>query len=148
MGGLVQGIDLEPAAGVGEGALVFTTRSQQLHQAPQRRAQLAPQRVRLADLPVVELRAVAERETLQEVAGEQRHRLAQALEGGAVACELPEALDVEFEAGSPLQGDAVAGGVDPFLADRRAQGRERAPQSTPSAIRVVGRPQQAAERLA
>ena len=50
--------------------------------------------------------------------------------------------------GSPLQGDAVAGGVDPFLADCRAQGRERAAQRTASVIRVVGRPQQAAERIA
>ena len=133
--GLVQWIDLEPPASVGNGPLVFATRGQQLHQAPQRRAQLARQRVRLAHLPVVEVRAVTQRETLHEAAGEQRHRLAQILGGGTIRCQLPEALDVELEAGSLLQGDAVAGGVDPFLADCRAQGRECAPQGAPSATR-------------
>ena len=51
----------------------------ELDQTAECRAQLAPQAIRLAHLPVVELRAVAKREALEEVAGEELDRLAQGL---------------------------------------------------------------------
>ena len=76
---LVERLDLDPTLREPKCRLVRAARRLELDQAPQRRAQLAAQHIRLSHLPVVEFRAVAKRETLEKVAGEELHRLAQAL---------------------------------------------------------------------
>ena len=149
VGGLVQGIELEPAAGVRDRLLVFAASSQQLDQASQR-----PSRARAPARPP--RRSASRRSPGCRAARNppgSRRRTAPPPRSGARARRRRLASSrnrstSSSRAGSALQGDAVAGGVDPFLADRLAQGRQRAPQRAASVIRVVRRPQQLAERLA
>ena len=148
MGGLVERIELEPAAHVRDRLLVVAASGKPHRQAPQNPGELAFQGAGLADLPVVEGGAVAEREALEEPGGAQRSGLGQRFERGVIRRELPEALHVEREIRPGHQGDAVTGGVDRLLADGLAQRRQRAPERAARMLRIAPGPEQLAERLA
>ena len=145
---LVERIELEPALGVRNGLHVLAASHKLLHQALQRRGELTLERPLLGDLPVVEVGAVTEREPLEEAAGEEGNRLAQHVARRTICRELAKALDVQLKAAPSSQGDAVAGRLDPLLADRLAQRRQRAPERAARVLGIMTRPQQLAERLA
>ena len=137
MRGLVERVELEPA-------LRDRHVAGRLHQPRQHRRELAPQRVRLGALPVLELGRVAEPEALQELPAEQRRGARHV----AVLGERAEAVDVDGEPGPADEADLVAGGVDEVGADGRAQRRQRPPQRAPRVLRVVLGPQQLGEHVA
>ncbi len=69
--GLVQRVEREPALRVADRACRTRRASRErAHQAPERRAELALQRVGLVHVPGVERRAVAQREALEQLAAE------------------------------------------------------------------------------
>ena len=148
MSRLVQRLDPRPALGMRKCPVVLTPLGVDFDQSSQYRAEFAAQAVRLPELPMVELRAVAEREPLEKVRGEEIGRLAQALGRRAFRRERAKAGDVELETGASPQGNCVARGFDPFLADRAAQARERAAQGSSRPIGLESRPQKLAEGVA
>ena len=94
-----------------------------------------------------ELDAVAQREALEEGSGEESDGCLEVGGPGVLGGERPKAVDVDLEARTAAQRDAVAGRLDMAFADRAANCRERAPQRAPRAGRVVLGPQQIAQRL-
>ena len=138
--GLVERIELEPAPGVRYGLGVLAAGDQPIHQAPQHRNQLALESARLGDLPVVEVRAVTQREPLEKATRQEDHRLVQPLDRRVPGDELAKALDIELETRPSQQGNAVAAGLDPLVADRLSQRRQRAPERPARVLGVVTRP--------
>ena len=143
---LVQGIYLEPATGERECLLELPVGDQELHQPAQRGSQLAFQDARFADLPGVELRAVSQREPLEQLAAEQLDRLAELVRSRALRGERAEPPYVDRELGPVTQCDAVGVGVDPLLADCLAQRRERAPEGSAGVLRILAGPEQLTKR--
>ena len=79
MGRLVQRVEREPAAGVADRVDVLAACHQQPDQTAERRAELARQRVGLVHVPGLELAAVAQRETLEQLAAEDLSGLGELL---------------------------------------------------------------------
>ena len=132
---LVEGVELQPPARMGE-------RARPLDEPAQHAGQLAPQRVGLAALPVLEGRRVAQSEALEEVAAEDVGRGLQLAGGG----QRTEARHVDLDGRS--ERHAVARRLESLGADRRAHGRERAPQGAARVLGVTLRPQQLGEHVA
>ena len=137
MGGLVERVELEPAAREREVA-------GRLDVPREHGRELAPQRVGLAALPVLEGRRVAQPEALEQLAAELRDRRLEVAGRG----ERPEAVDVDLERRAADEAHAVAGRVHRLRPDRRAQRRERAPQRAAGVLGVVLGPQQLGEHVA
>src|SRR5215213_9015264 len=121
MRGFMDGIDLEPPLRMLDGSFVLATGDERLDQAPEHRPQLSTKALCFGRLPVLEVRAVTHEEALEQLAGGEGRRLAETFQRGAGPRERPEPSDVELEAGSSTQGDAVASGIDPFRSDRPAK---------------------------
>ena len=131
MGGLVERIELEPAPGVRNRLLVVAA-SDQPHPpgAAARRPARAPARPPRRPASRRSPGCRAARSPRGSRAEKSVAASLSRFERGAVGRELAEALDVELETRPSHQGDAVAGGLDPLLADRLAQRRQRAPERT------------------
>src|SRR5215208_5173436 len=97
MRGLVQRVEVEPAAREGEVACRFDEPREHC-------AKLALQRVGLRALPVLERRRVAQAEALEQLAAELGDGRRELTRGG----EGPEAVDVDLEPRAPDEADAIA----------------------------------------
>src|SRR6188474_1101267 len=95
---LVKRVDLKPTVCMGEGALVLAPGGEQVNQVPQCRPQLAVEGFGLSRLPIVELGAVPECETLHEAAGVERDCFGEARERLLIGGERSKARDVEVDA--------------------------------------------------
>ena len=145
VGRLVQRVEREPAARVRGSPAVLAALGQRPHEPPERRAELALQRVGLAHVPGVEAAGCrAGRSPRAARRGRPRRRLELA---GVAGRRAPGTRRTSTSA-PVAQRDAVARGVDPLLADRLAQRRQRAPQRPARVLGILVRPQQLAQRLA
>jgi hypothetical protein len=148
--GLVQRVERQPPASVGDGVVGPAARLERRDEAVERPLQLGAQHPRSVALPVVEADAVAQAEARQEVVAVKRHRGRERLHrrrplsgrGGQVA----EPGDVH-DARLGVEGHGGAGDGHPAPSERRAQGRERAPQRGPPAVGIRVGPQQVDEQL-
>ena len=137
VGRLVERVELEPAAGMGE-------LPGRLGQPRQHCGQLASQRVGLATLPVLEGGRIAKPEALEEVAAKALGRGLQPSRRGVGA----EAIDVDLEPGPAHERHVIARRLDRAGADGAAQRRERAPQRAARVLGVVPRPEQLGQDVA
>jgi hypothetical protein len=80
VGWLVQGIQREPASGVGQGCLVVPLDAMTARQSFQHRGQLLAQLLSLEELPVVKLYTVTQAKALQEIPWIERGSLGQGFE--------------------------------------------------------------------
>ena len=104
---------------------------------------IGAERIGLSGLPVVERRAVAEREALEEVAAIDRDRAREV----ATADRAPEFDHVDGQI-LPIEVDRLALGLEPPIAEGRAQHRECPSQRTAALLLVGVGPQQRRERRA
>ncbi len=139
--GLVQRVEVEPAAGVRERGRPVARRLARLHEPAEHRGELASQPVRLAALPVLERGRVPEAEALEEVAPEHGGGLLERIRGR----ERAEAVDVDRQRGAAHQRHPLPGRLDRVGPDRPSQRRERAPERAARMLGVVVGPQQLGE---
>ena len=138
MGGLVDRIHLEPARWRAESR----PRTRRARRAPPPGA-AAPSPARGAGpRPRASASARSPRchagRNPREVAREERRRLAQAAPARRrVAASARNRATSSSRPGPRRSAIAVAGGIDPLLADRLAQGRERAPQRAARPLEIV-----------
>jgi hypothetical protein len=162
VGGLVQRVEREPPLSDRDRHVPALLGDVRFDEAPQRARQLPAQGCGLCELPVLELRCVAQRETAEEVAAVQRDGLDQGLGaqrahpvrfvsmGVARGDQLPEAVDIEVDrrrrqlqhrtVGDDRRGAALGEGV--------VERGERAAQRRPSVGLVPLRPQQRGQLVA
>jgi hypothetical protein len=148
VGRLVQWLSVEPAPRVPQRRRVVAIRDQEFHEPLKDVGQLGVEAARLGHVPLLERRAVAEREPLEQAARTRLRRLRQRLGRVPLRREPAKALDVELEPVLSPKPDAVALGLDPFLADGAAQSRESAPEGSARTFGVLTRPQELAQRVA
>jgi len=97
----------------------------------------ASQRVGLGGLPIVELRAVAEREALEQVAAVERGRVREPAVGDGPA----KLRHVDPQIG-PVEIDRLALGLEPAVAERGPQDRQRATKCAPGLLLIMFWPEQ------
>ena len=158
--GLVQGVQRQPAPGVGNSGVEVTLRGVVIGQAHQRVRQVIAQPFGLEELPVVEVSAVAQGETAQEVVSVQlrrlfqkRHAIGTGLGGRMLVrlrgCEpLAELDNVDPHIRVGVGDDRLAVRHQPLAAQRPSDRREVAAQTRPSAARLQLRPEQRDQRFA
>src|SRR5438874_10026352 len=138
--GLVQRVDREPALRVVDGRSEIALALGARREAGERIAILRAERVALGGLPVVELRAVAEGEALEEVAAIQTDRVVEA----SLTYRAAELGHIDGEVPA-VQIDRVTVALEPAIAECRAEHRER-PAERAAGLLVVGiRPEQCRE---
>ena len=144
---LVQRVEREPALRVADRAAVLAALRQRPHQPrrARRRARAAARRPR-ARTRRRSPGCRARRSPRAARRGRPRRRRASS--SASPAASARNAAHVDVEAVAVAQRDAVAGGVDPLLADRLAQRRQRPPQRPARVLGILVGPQQLAQRLA
>ena len=159
MRGFVQRIQGQPTPGVIDGLLDLGARHQGPHQTLERTRKLAPQPLRLEELPLVEGGAVAQREPGHEVTPKERGGLLERCHAlgtdvvavvpmaAAAPLQLGEALDVDPDVVA-LQGDRRSPCRQPPPTQRLLEHRQSAPQRSPGPFLVVLGPQEPRERIA
>ncbi len=117
---LVQGIEREPAPGVGNGLIELVPTASCPADLLQGAGQIAATTFGLEELPVIELGAVTEGEARQEIIAIERHRLIERGQtrgtglGHRVGVrpdlgeQRVEAIDIDPEAGTSAQADALS----------------------------------------
>ena len=146
VGGFVERIELQPPAGVAEGVVDETTLRQLGDQARGRGAEGPPQALPLAQLPLVERRAVPQGEARQQVAAPQRRRgrhVADVVGGEPRG----EGAHVDGDAIAVEQGQLVAARVDRRGAESVLHDRQGPPQRRPSPGLVGLGPEQGGQGL-
>ena len=139
---LVQPVEVEALARPRDGVVEASLALEPLDQPVERGRTLAAQRVLRESLPVVEVDAVAQAEAGEQVVAMQVARRDQRLCGRVRVVRQPAELP-DVEPGiRQVEADRVAIALEPSLAERRAQCRERSPQRGPGALRVGVRPEQ------
>ena len=145
MGGLVQGIELQPAPGMPGGPLQITLRDAGRDQPLQPAGQRLPQPFGHRRLPLLEVRAAAQDETRQEVIPVQLNRPLQGL-GVRPSDQRLELAHVHLDR-AELEGHR--GPADGQASAHGGRGdRQGAPQRGPALGAVGLRPQQVSELLA
>ena len=147
-GRLVERLEVDPAARVADRRRVVARGGLEVGEPVQRGRQLAAQAVGLQPLPVVEGRAVAQPEALEEVAAAQGDGPLELRARGVARGQRAEAADVEVERRRVRQGDAVPRRLQVLVADGLAQGRERPAQRPARVGGVVVGPQQLGQGVA
>ena len=149
VGGLLQRVQAQAPARVPDGRREAARLREPLDEAVERGGQLAAQRIGLERLPVVEVRAVAQREAREEVVAVDGDGLLQRLGGGPrIGDARAEAVEVDVDRRAAEQGDPLPRGLQRLVADRSPQRRQGAPQRPAGVALVVLGPQQRRERVA
>ena len=160
MGRLVQGIQGQPAPGVGNGHLVLSQGAVSPHQPLQGRGQLLAEALGLEELPLVKGRAVAEAEAAHKVPPIQLDRLGQGPQalgadlgfGMAVPLPGPQQLTelgyIQPDARPGIGADALPVHDQPLSAERFSEHREVAAQTRTSPAWIHLWPEQGHQRLA
>jgi hypothetical protein len=159
VGRLVQGVEGEPAAGVGDGRLPLPPGGEAAREPLQRAGKLAPQALALEELPVVEGHAVAQAEARHKIVPVQRRRPRQRRQAlGAdlrLRVAVHTALDEPGVEAVHVHHDVLAGELHPLpvyaqpaRGARLLERREGPAQGGPRPGLVVLGPQQPRERVA
>ena len=150
VGGLVQRIEGEAAAGVGDGVGGPAARLERVHEPVERPLELRPQLSGRIPLPVVEADAVAQPEPGQKVVAVKGGGRRQPVHGRRPVpggCDQrPEPGDVH-RVGLHLEHDGRPADRDPTPSERRSQSRQRAPERGPAAVGIRVGPEQVDQEL-
>ena len=136
---LVQWIELEPSLRVVDRTPGLLTGRELLEDSPE----LPPQAISLDGLPLIELRAITQRETREKVAGVSDHRVVEA----ALRDQCTETANVQVDR-LAVESDAVSLDLHLVATKAGSERRQRSAQRASGALGLGIRPKQSREAVA